>query len=208
MGGRRFQWWVGCNFDLIKFSGDFSSVYWFPPNSETFVSIRTVLYCQAAKWITRKPEPTYEQFSQFANYSYVRSHLGNDSHLPIYKKNQAICDTPHQTHCVGNSIFHGDDGVVGQVVVCGWVLSSVQKKTSRRNTSTINLDLTTYDEQEFLSFRIHMAACSTYGRWIHLVFFLFFGNRWIHVVFRVQLLDIIFLFFFASVPLAPRYMPP
>ena len=43
MGGRHFQRWVGCNFDLIKICGDFSSVYRFPPNSETFVSIRTVL---------------------------------------------------------------------------------------------------------------------------------------------------------------------
>ncbi len=44
MGGRRFQRWVGCNFDLIKFSGDFLSVYWFPLNSEMFVSIGTVLF--------------------------------------------------------------------------------------------------------------------------------------------------------------------
>ena len=43
MGGRHFQRWVGCNFDLIKICGDLSSVYRFPPNSETFVSIRTVL---------------------------------------------------------------------------------------------------------------------------------------------------------------------
>jgi hypothetical protein len=48
----------------------------------------------------------YERFSQFATYSYVRSHVGNDSCLPIYKTNLVIlCDTPHQTHCVGNSIF-------------------------------------------------------------------------------------------------------
>jgi hypothetical protein len=47
----------------------------------------------------------YERFSQFATYSYVRSHLGNDSCLPIDKTNLAICDTTHQTHCVGNSIF-------------------------------------------------------------------------------------------------------
>jgi hypothetical protein len=62
-------------------------------------------FCHAALWITRKPEPTYERFSQFAPYSYVKSHLGNDSCLPIYKTNPAICNTPHQTHCVGNSIF-------------------------------------------------------------------------------------------------------
>ena len=72
-----------------------------------------------------------------------------------------------------SALRHGDDGVVGRVVVCGWVSSSVQKKTSRRNTTTINLDLTTYDEREFLLFLIHMATCSTMmlsqltfcGRW-------------------------------------------
>jgi hypothetical protein len=35
----------------------------------------------------------YERIYQFATYSYVRSHLGNDSCLPIYKTNPAICDT-------------------------------------------------------------------------------------------------------------------
>ncbi len=35
----------------------------------------------------------------------MKSHLDNDSCLPIYKTNLAICDTPHQTHYVGNSIF-------------------------------------------------------------------------------------------------------
>ena len=38
-------------------------------------------YCHAAMWIARKPAPTYLQFSQFATYSYVRSHLGNDGCL-------------------------------------------------------------------------------------------------------------------------------
>jgi hypothetical protein len=41
----------------------------------------------------------------FLPYSYVKSHLDDDSCLPIYKTNPAICDTPHQTHCIGNSIF-------------------------------------------------------------------------------------------------------
>ncbi len=36
-----------------------------------------------------------------------------------------------------SALRHGDDGVVGRVVVCGWVSSSVQKKPSRRNTTTI-----------------------------------------------------------------------
>ena len=34
-----------------------------------------------------------------------------------------------------------------------------KKKKSRRNTTTTNLDLTTYDEREFLSFCIRCAAC-------------------------------------------------
>ncbi len=54
MGGRRFQRWVGCNFDLIKFCGDFSSVYWFQPNAQTFGSIRTVLN-NAHLEIAKKP---------------------------------------------------------------------------------------------------------------------------------------------------------
>ncbi len=66
-----------------------------------------------------------------------------------------------RNHIEQKTSRHGDDGVVGRVVVCGWVLSSVQKKLFRRNTTTINLDITTYDEQEFLSFPIHMAACYT-----------------------------------------------
>ncbi len=43
IGRRRFQQWAQCNFDLIKFWSDFLSVYWFPPNAQTFVSIGTVL---------------------------------------------------------------------------------------------------------------------------------------------------------------------
>ena len=35
---------VGCNFGTLKKSSDFSSVNTFPPNSELWVSIRTVLY--------------------------------------------------------------------------------------------------------------------------------------------------------------------
>jgi hypothetical protein len=54
---------------------------------------------------SQESPPMYERFSQFVSYSYVMSHLGNDSCLPIYKTNLTICDTPHQTHCVGNSIF-------------------------------------------------------------------------------------------------------
>ncbi len=36
----------------------------------------------------------------FLSYSYVKSHLNNDSCLPIYKTIPAICDTPHQTQSV------------------------------------------------------------------------------------------------------------
>ncbi len=35
----------------------------------------------------------------------MKSHLGNNSCLPIYKTNPAVCDNPHQTQCAGNSIF-------------------------------------------------------------------------------------------------------
>ncbi len=63
-------------------------------------------YCHAALWITRKPKPTHERFSQFTAYSYVKSlHVDNDSCLPIYKMIPAICNTPCQTHCIRNSIF-------------------------------------------------------------------------------------------------------
>ncbi len=62
MGGRRFQQWVGCNFDLIKFCGDFSSVYRFLPNAQKFVSIGTVLkkqkkgICESASTQNKKPQ--------------------------------------------------------------------------------------------------------------------------------------------------------
>ena len=39
----------------------------------------------------------------FLLYSYVKSHLDNDSCLPIYKTIPAICNTPHQTRA---SEFH------------------------------------------------------------------------------------------------------
>jgi hypothetical protein len=45
MGRRRFQRWVGCNLGTLKKSSDFSSVDTFLPNSEVYVSIRTVLIC-------------------------------------------------------------------------------------------------------------------------------------------------------------------
>ena len=35
----------------------------------------------------------------------MKSHLDDDSCLPICKTIPAICDTPRQTHFVGNSIF-------------------------------------------------------------------------------------------------------
>jgi hypothetical protein len=115
----------------------------------------------------------YELFYQFGTYSYVRSHLGNDSCLPIYKTNPAICDTPHQTHCVGNSIFPYFVMVMTVLWAELWFVvecrALCKKKPSRRNTTTINLDITTYDEQEFLSFPIHMAACYTVG----VIYFLF-----------------------------------
>jgi hypothetical protein len=41
----------------------------------------------------------------FLLYSYVKSHVDNDSCLPIYKTIPAICNTPRQTQCVRNSIF-------------------------------------------------------------------------------------------------------
>ncbi len=41
----------------------------------------------------------------FLLHSYVKSHLDNDSCLPIYKTIPAICKTPCQTQCVRNSIF-------------------------------------------------------------------------------------------------------
>jgi hypothetical protein len=92
---------------VLSFNGYWgkSSEYSRTKPKESTILYNTRSYCHAAMWIARKPAPTYEQFSQFATYSYVRSYLGNDSCLPIYKTNPAICDTPHQTHCVGNSIF-------------------------------------------------------------------------------------------------------
>ena len=62
-------------------------------------------YCHAAMWIARNPAPTYEQFSQFAPCSYVKSHLDNDSCLPIYKTIPAICNTPHKTRACGIPCF-------------------------------------------------------------------------------------------------------
>ena len=41
----------------------------------------------------------------FLFYSYMKSDVGNNICLPIYKTNPAICNTLHQTNCVGNSIF-------------------------------------------------------------------------------------------------------
>jgi len=41
----------------------------------------------------------------FRSYSYVKSHLDNDSCLPIYKMIPVICNTPCQTQCVVNSNF-------------------------------------------------------------------------------------------------------
>ena len=41
---------------------------------------------------------------------------------------------------------------------------SVELCFLHRNTTPIKLDLPTYDKQEFLLFRIHMAACSTVVR--------------------------------------------
>mgnify|MGYP000986506811 CR=1 FL=1 len=40
-----------------------------------------------------------------------------------------------------------------------WMCTKKTKKTSRRNTTTTNLDLTTYDEREFLSSGVLSAAC-------------------------------------------------
>ena len=42
-----------------------------------------------------------------------------------------------------------------------WCAPKKKKKPPRRNTTTTNLDLTTYDEREFLSFWINRAACFT-----------------------------------------------
>ena len=42
-----------------------------------------------------------------------------------------------------------------------WCAPKKQKNPSRRNTTTTNLDLTTYDEREFLSFCVLSAACFT-----------------------------------------------
>ncbi len=57
-------------------------------------------------------EPFCEKISSYVQrillflfYSYVKSHLDNDSCLPIYKMIPAICNTPRQIHCVRNSIF-------------------------------------------------------------------------------------------------------
>jgi hypothetical protein len=58
-------------------------------------------------WIARNPELTYERFYQFATYSYVRSHLGNDRCLPIYKTNPAF-----MRYSASNPLRHGVDGVV------------------------------------------------------------------------------------------------
>ncbi len=41
----------------------------------------------------------------FLSYSYVKSHLDNDSRLPIYKTIPEICNTPRQTQFVWNYIF-------------------------------------------------------------------------------------------------------
>ncbi len=41
----------------------------------------------------------------FLPYSYVKSHLDNDSCLPICKTIPAISNTPRQSHFVGNIIF-------------------------------------------------------------------------------------------------------
>ncbi len=41
----------------------------------------------------------------FLSYSYVESHLDDDSCLPICKTIPVISNTPHQTHFIRNSIF-------------------------------------------------------------------------------------------------------
>ena len=46
-----------------------------------------------------------QQIFLFLFYSYAKSHLDNDSCLPIYKTITVICNTPRQTQCVRNSIF-------------------------------------------------------------------------------------------------------
>ena len=46
-----------------------------------------------------------DEYFYFYFFSYVKSHLNNDIWIPIYKTIPAICNTPHQTQCIQNSIF-------------------------------------------------------------------------------------------------------
>ncbi len=73
------------------------------------VSTSTVKHAAKAYRVFK---PSYEKISSyvlrillFLFYSYVKSHVDNDSCLPNYKTIPAICNTPPQTHCVQNSIF-------------------------------------------------------------------------------------------------------
>ena len=55
----------------------------------------------------------------FLFYSYVKSHLDNDSCLPIYKTIPAICNTPHKNSALRHGDFSDYTHVVGRVLCVG-----------------------------------------------------------------------------------------
>ena len=80
----------------------------------------------------------------FLFYSYMKSHIDNDSRLPTYMTIPAICNTPRLTCAYGIPFFRTSSWwlcVVGRVVVCGlWLcvgaLNRGCAKNIQKTTST------------------------------------------------------------------------
>ena len=101
----------------------------------------------------------------------MKSHLDNDSCLPIYKKIPVICNTLRQTQCIGNYIFLHFVMVVITVlwtelwfvVVCCTLARSV--RIEHKLLIRINVGYFKYIEQEREDILIALAAYSTVCHW-------------------------------------------